>query len=490
MSKTDVVKGWEDDKLNRVSSAVFLTEYLTNLYAESSDDIYLDSFVLNINAGWGFGKTFFLKHWMADLKEAGHPVIYFDAWINDYSENALLAFMAEFEDSIGVYKSKVPKGKELVDDVLKSARKVIAPTLAIVGNAITRKFLGESIAGIKDSFTGEKDVSENKLADGVGNFISEYVNNSLKDHRETKNAIESFKKSLGSLVKALNEQQNIKLPFFILIDELDRCRPTYSIELLEGIKHLFGVNGVFFVIATNKSQLVHSIKAIYGSEFDSSTYLRRFFDQEYVLPEPDRESFANYLVDAYRLNSTSKFIVPLDTALYPGINLVAKTFAVLTEGFKLSLRDQVQVIRQLKAISLTTNIDNIHLIFLLFLIIYRQQNEVNYTKFVTTSLDLELRTTVAADFDKNATINAWKATPHNGRRRSSLNVLEIIFMYKDNMDINAISLHSRPYDESTLNGFLSKLSEEAPSSYNQGEHYPLSISRYPELIHQAGHLQL
>ncbi|QDE47832.1 hypothetical protein EIN43_17235 [Enterobacter hormaechei] len=70
------------------------------------------------------------------------------------------------------------------------------------------------------------------------------------------------------------------MPTFIFIDELDRCRPNYAIDMLETIKHLFDINNVVFVIATDKEQLSHSICSVYGSGFDATRYLDRFL---YVL---------------------------------------------------------------------------------------------------------------------------------------------------------------------------------------------------------------
>ncbi|TON39542.1 hypothetical protein CGH57_24100, partial [Vibrio parahaemolyticus] len=55
---------------------------------------------------------------------------------------------------------------------------------------------------------------------------------------------------------------------FVLVDELDRCRPTYSIEMLETIKHFFSMENYVFVVATDTVALSHSIQAVYGSTFD------------------------------------------------------------------------------------------------------------------------------------------------------------------------------------------------------------------------------
>ena len=53
---------WTDDKLNRKGDSIFLTEYLMNKYRKHGTIEGGESFVLNINAEWGFGKTYFLKN--------------------------------------------------------------------------------------------------------------------------------------------------------------------------------------------------------------------------------------------------------------------------------------------------------------------------------------------------------------------------------------------------------------------------------------------
>ena len=82
------------------------------------------------------------------------------------------------------------------------------------------------------------------------------------------------------------------------MDELDRCRPDYAVDLLEKVKHFFSVEGIVFVLAIDKDQLISSIKGRYGSEsIDGNAYLKRFIDFEYIPKEPDMEKFCAYLYD-------------------------------------------------------------------------------------------------------------------------------------------------------------------------------------------------
>ena len=74
----------------------------------------------------------------------------------------------------------------------------------------------------------------------------------------------------------------------IFIDELDRCRPSFAIEMLERIKHYFDDERVIFVVSLNKEQLIHTITSYYGSGFDATRYLNKFFDVNINLPVMDR----------------------------------------------------------------------------------------------------------------------------------------------------------------------------------------------------------
>ena len=70
----------------------------------------------------------------------------------------------------------------------------------------------------------------------------------------------------------------------IIIDELDRCKPTFAVQTLEIVKHLFNVEGLVFLFALDINQLSHSIKLVYGNDFNAIGYLERFFNYLTILP--------------------------------------------------------------------------------------------------------------------------------------------------------------------------------------------------------------
>lgn len=77
----------------------------------------------------------------------------------------------------------------------------------------------------------------------------------------------------------------------IIIDELDRCKPSYAVQLLERIKHYFEDERITFVFSINIEQLQHTIKKYYGDEFNGSRYIDRFFDLRISLPQANLQKY-------------------------------------------------------------------------------------------------------------------------------------------------------------------------------------------------------
>ena len=95
----------------------------------------------------------------------------------------------------------------------------------------------------------------------------------LADYLEKRAAKEELKQHLANL--ATEGRGDTDQPLLFIIDELDRCRPTFAIELLERVKHIFDVPNIAFVFGINRDELVKSLESVYGG-IDAGTYLRRF----------------------------------------------------------------------------------------------------------------------------------------------------------------------------------------------------------------------
>jgi hypothetical protein len=100
----------------------------------------------------------------------------------------------------------------------------------------------------------------------------------LTKQREQAKAIQGFREALAELPELLKPPTqadgNSDRPLIFIIDELDRCQPTFALEILERMKHFFAVPKVHFVLGANLDQLRNSISVAYA--IDAQVYLQKF----------------------------------------------------------------------------------------------------------------------------------------------------------------------------------------------------------------------
>ena len=236
---------------------------------------------------WGNGKTTFIKMWQGYIRN--HPKnpmesIYFDAFVNDYQKDPFLALVSQI---YGLVKDKSIKNK------LKKQTKNI--TLATAKGSLklgVNMGLNYLTAGLLNTETVSKASGKidnlffAKLKEGVDQFVDD----KLKNIKNNDNLIKEFKENLE---KWTEKQKN---PVVFIIDELDRCRPDFALELIERIKHFFSIKGLVFFLVVNKKQLENSIKHKYGIEYPS-TYLQKFIHLWLKLPKISEktESITQYI---------------------------------------------------------------------------------------------------------------------------------------------------------------------------------------------------
>ncbi len=374
---------WQRDHLDRRVEVAYLSKYLANRYQAKPKE---RGFVLAVNADWGVGKTFMVRNWCKQAEFEQHPAVCFDAWSNDFSKDPLIGFIAELDAALKQHFASVPAAQEMRRELLASVKQVLLPGAKVLGAAMSKKLLGLSMEQVSEYLTSVGDDADNEPVVNkedlvaVGKDLSKAMEDALKAHQSTAKAIQTFKDKFALLIEALRTQANIQLPVYVFVDELDRCRPDYAIALLEGIKHLFGVPGLYFVIATNIEQLAHSIKAVYGESFDAVRYLKRFFDLEFSLPKPDTTKFASELL--------SRIASPVPDDHIWGFNLTALqlpseawlpyTFVRYARAFRLELRDMEQASHMLEACFLTLKRPQIHMHFLIFLVMLYQRDTALY----------------------------------------------------------------------------------------------------------------
>lgn len=249
-----------------------------------------EGYVINLNAEWGAGKTTFLQCWYNELSK-NHPTIYFDAWRSDFSKDAMLALIDCFHAQLA---NPISDNKQLVKDLFDKSSYFIrksVPSLLVgylkhkTGNDADESLLED----INDQFGIE--IAESECGDALKDILKDML-----EQRQRVEGIQGFQDVLEQLAAAFvktfeQEQPKKNYPVYVLIDELDRCRPSYAIEIIESVKHFFNTKNFVFVIATDTEQLQHSVKAVYGQGFDAHSYLSRFFHKTVTLPAPSMEEY-------------------------------------------------------------------------------------------------------------------------------------------------------------------------------------------------------
>ena len=283
----------------------------------------------------------------------------------------------------------------------------------------------------------------------------------------------------------------IALPMFVFIDELDRCRPSFAIELLEGVKHLFGIQGVCFVVSTNMAQLSESIKAVYGSGFDGYGYLKRFFDVEYSLPLVSGRSFMTLLLAEHSELKVENLALGLPHNGFDGTNDPMDACYVLTwvaEVFVLDLRSQRTVVEMVVAAA--SGVPQGKKIFLLWLSVlcaikYKCPDEFEKLAAARSSSSEEFH-----DIWDKATV------PEEGRLTRSrepqrVKLKDVAWHYYGVLYEDLKELRSHHADEDIYEYPRSvelSIIDEAPSSFFRGMAHPPSIRAYFYLVQTAGHL--
>jgi hypothetical protein len=291
---TGVTDPWSDDLLGRKQDADFLYNFLVGQVEKRRAQGRPGSYVVNLDADWGGGKTFFLDRLKLHLESRGHIAASVNAWRDDHASDPYVAIMSAIDRALEPYVKRPGKLTTAWGAAKNSGGKIALSAATAVGKGLFKKFAGTSFDEVADVLKGEGvlDAIPDEILDGgvdgaereIQQIFDKGLQHLIDKFKETDKAIGDFRDKLSKMVRSLSVKK--KTPLFVLVDELDRCRPSYAIQLLERVKHLFDVDGVVFVFATNSEQLQHSVSGAYGPGFNGFRYLKRFFDRTYVFASP------------------------------------------------------------------------------------------------------------------------------------------------------------------------------------------------------------
>lgn len=215
-----------------------------------------------IDGGWGTGKTEFSKK-LATLinnKNDTHKVIYIDAFAEDHNDAPILTIMAAI---VTLFPND--DKKELISKALPAIRFGLKTVFKAGTGWILKQNASDIAEGLEDA-----------IKDAANSAIDGTVEALLDDHIEAQKNITALKQVLVELTSDKK--------ITIIVDELDRCKPSFALSIIENVKHIFDITNLNFVLVANTSQLRASINHIYGSSVNSEQYLDKFVKFTFSLP--------------------------------------------------------------------------------------------------------------------------------------------------------------------------------------------------------------
>jgi len=318
--------------------------------------------VLSVNAPWGAGKTTFLQMLHSDLKNKQCKSVYFSAWETDFANDPLLAFLGEMNTALQGYIVGDKKKSKAWSTAKKAGTHILKRAVPVI--------LKVGTAGLLDA--------DKIIEDEASDFIESLSKDAIDEYAKSKIAIQSFKENIGRVL--LDDEGEIS-NLYIFVDELDRCRPTYSIELLERIKHLLDIEGLVFILAMDKQQLAHSVRGVYGAEFDALGYLKRFIDIEYSLPQASLNNFIEGVYSSFGFDKI--FARRAHQELQYDSEHLKNTICFLAEANNISLRGVEQLFSKVNLVLLSTKDNNyLYPALLAFLLVVKEYNPSIYNSYV------------------------------------------------------------------------------------------------------------
>lgn len=281
-----------------------------------------------IDGHWGTGKTEFCHKLINKFQntQPDYHLLYVDAFQADHADNPLMTILAEVLNAL-------PDGTDK-ESFLKKIIPVIRYGLKTALKASANHILRASSDVIADDL-------DKYIQDAADTAIDASVMAVLKDHEKAKESLEALQETLGELAK--------DNPIIIFVDELDRCRPDFSVQMLEVIKHTFDVEGVQFVLITNTIQLRAAINHRYGgTAIDAKRYLDKFLKFSFCLPDfiPSHERTKAAIA---HFNNLSADKLTISVAGFGNSSHPLNEFATtLIEKNSLSLREVETFIRHLE----------------------------------------------------------------------------------------------------------------------------------------------
>lgn len=286
--------------------------------------------VLAVDAPWGYGKSWVAAKLFERLvasDEGGAVLI--DAFRFDHHDDAFAVIASSAMKALKPNAERKRNFLQAAGRVLKATAPIAlkgASEIALRAVGIDGTTLSEVGAKLKDL-----------VIDGAADYSEKSIEAMFERYSDTQRYQDDFVQAFSAITKDLPK------PFVVIIDELDRCRPSFALEMLERIKHLFSAENVVFVLFWSSTAIQESVRHTYGGGIRAQAYLSKFVALSVPLPAPvyeaeqNRNPYWSFISRELTRTNSSLAVEARDN--------VAGALAEFAQALSVSLRDAQKAIR-------------------------------------------------------------------------------------------------------------------------------------------------
>lgn len=280
----NIMKTLQDDSLGRNKN---IFSILKLLY------LMKDNYNLCINGEWGTGKTFFVKQVIKSIELLNEEYTS-NSNINQYTEKLKNKF-SEIETKNVLFPIYYNAWEEDSNtDPLITVLYAIIENANLDWNTESKfKHIKESLINIIKGIEVKFGYNDQTTGKGIEVAVGYNNKNNKTDIFENIKKARNLKENVKKMIDGLLIEKGVS-KLVIFIDELDRCKPVFAIELLERIKNYLNDDNIVFIFSIDILQLQYTVKKVYGEGFDGIYYLEKFFDMQMNLPKVPLEKYLVY----------------------------------------------------------------------------------------------------------------------------------------------------------------------------------------------------
>ncbi len=330
-------------------------------------------YALSIDGSWGAGKTTVMKLLQEKL-EPDYSTFWFNPWEYQSAESIVLAFLQRFAAS-------------------QSAEKVVAKTtlkiLGFIGYVSLDTAFASLPSALLNVYNKLKDLGELK---GKYKELESLFSTPAKLYENYSDLIDLVQRDFKNLAKGISEN-NSNRPIILFFDDLDRCLPDKTIEILEAIKNLFVVQGapVIFICGIDTHvakqfiiQRYHNIEADFAVN-----YFRKIFNLTIRMPfrpEHLQRFLCEHLQNPHEEgeNASAALLADFikDLGLFAGLTSLRKYLSIIDNLLVYQIFNQADPFQP----TTPTDFKEKNETLLIILLVFQQAWPLLYTDFIKEGL--------------------------------------------------------------------------------------------------------